>query len=211
MYDLKKKIIFLHPPKCGGTSIEQLLGFLEERQKNPNINFFKHASLREHIQEVSKISDPNKFFKFSIIRNPWDRAVSYYNHKKFKAYISFLHKGYAFYEMPENVKDAKKLTFKEYIFKYFPNEFNSEKQTKPFMLFEENFYLQYVIRFEFLKKDIYSIRQKIGIGNDYIIPHLNDSSIYLEKKDYKEYYDEESKNLIENLFKWDILKFNYKF
>ena len=45
MYDLNKKFIFTHPEKCGGTSVEELLGFLELRQKYPNIHTFKHASL----------------------------------------------------------------------------------------------------------------------------------------------------------------------
>jgi hypothetical protein len=209
MYDLKKNIIFTHPPKCGGTSIEKLLGYLDERRENPEIGFLKHASLKRHVEEVSKTHEIDCFFKFSIVRNPWDRAVSYYNHVKYKAYEYY--KENVGKVPPEGVYEARKLNFKEFIFKYYKTSFNSDKVTKPFMLLDGKLSVDKVIRLEFLEKDFLEIKDRLGIEDDYIMPHLNDSRIFLEKRSYKEYYDEESKNLIEYLFKWDIVEFNYSF
>jgi hypothetical protein len=52
---------------------------------------------------------------------------------------------------------------------------------------------------------------RLKINLDLKIPHLNNSDKYIERKNYREYYDEETKNLIEELFRWDIENFGYIF
>lgn len=212
MYDLNKKFIFTHPPKCAGTSLEDLLGFLSLRNKNPEIDVFKHASLEVHLNELkNKNVNLEDFFKFSIIRNPWDRAVSYYNHIKFKAYESWLTEGNSKKEMPEHIKSARTLTFKQFIFRQVEANFNSEVSTKPYMFVQNEFDLDYVIRLEHLKEDFFEIKDKLGIDSDANIPHKNNSEIFLPRKPYAEYYDTETKELIEACFEWDIKTFKYKF
>ena len=213
MYDLDKKIIFTHPPKCGGTSIEEMLGFLQLRNKYPNIHVFKHGSLEMHTDKVkTKGFDSNVFFKFSIIRNPWSRSVSFYNHVRYKAYYYYYYSNKATHlEIPMYVKDSRNMTFKEFVFKYYKNDFNSNVVTKPYMFLNDKFSLDYVIRLENLKEDFYLIHDKFKIDKDLHIPHLNNSDKYIERVDYKQYYDEETKNFIETLFKWDIETFKYTY
>lgn len=211
MYDLDKKIIFTHPPKCGGTSIEEMLGFLQLRNKHPNIHVFKHGSLEMHCKKIKeKGFDDNEFFKFSIIRNPWSRAVSFYNHVKYKEYDYFVNKLNSV-EFPNYIKDSRQLTFKEFVFKRFKHDFNSEVVTKPYMCLYKEFSLDYIIRLEHLKQDFSSIRDRLHIDSNIDIPHLHNSDKYVERVDYKQYYDEETKNFIETLFKWDIETFDYTF
>lgn len=209
MLDLNKKFIFTHPPKCGGTSIEDLIGYLKLRAKCPDLRFLKHASLEMHfdiLKHNGVIIDD--FFKFTIIRNPWDRAVSYYNHVKYKEHEYRIRNNKI---IPECFKSAPYLSFKEYIFKEYKDLFSSDIVTKPYMFFQDKFCIDYVIRLENLKEDLYNIKDKIQIDLSNGIPHLNNSNQFVDKKNYKNYYDEETKIFIQDLFKWDIETFGYKF
>lgn len=72
MVDYKHNCIFIHIPKTGGTSVEHAFGFdyamLGDR---------KHQTPQECIAEVGReIWD--RYFKFTFIRNPWDRMVSWW-------------------------------------------------------------------------------------------------------------------------------------
>jgi Sulfotransferase family len=78
--------IFVHIPKCAGTSIEKAFipiiigqkdfGNLSEAQRSkywlPGKKGLQHSKLKKY----ANIFDLSKFFKFAIVRNPWDRAVS---------------------------------------------------------------------------------------------------------------------------------------
>jgi chondroitin 4-sulfotransferase 11 len=211
MYDLSKKFIFTHPPKCGGTSIEDLFGFLQLREKCPSVNTFKHASLKTHLTHLTnKGLEAESFLKFSIIRNPWDRAVSFYHHNKYKEYNYFTNEAIN-KEMPENVKDSRQMTFKEFVLKYYKNDFNSEVATKPYMCLQDKFSLDYVIRLENLKEDLLRIKDLLQIDLNCDIPHKNNADQFLTRMPYTEYYDSETKNIIGKLFEWDIETFEYKF
>jgi hypothetical protein len=215
MYDLTKKIIFTHPHKCGGTSIEDLLGFLKLRDKFPSIRPFKHATLSTHIEKLQeKNINLDGFFKFAIIRNPWARVVSFYEHHK--------HRAYDFYvtqqatnptppPVPKVVADARTLTFKQFVFKYCRHDFNSDSVTKPFMFFNNEFFLDYVIRLEKIEEDINTIGDKLQINLSCGIPHRNDSIEFAPRIHYTDYYDHKAKTYIKEKFEWDIKTFNYSF
>ena len=211
MYDLNKKFIFTHPPKCGGTSIEDLFGFLQLREKYPSVNAFKHASLKTHLEHLTnKGVDAESFLKFSIIRNPWDRAVSFYNHNKYKEYNYFTNEAVN-KEVPQHIKDSRQMTFKEFVLKYYKNDFNSEVVTKPYMCLQDKFSLDYVVRLENLEEDLFIIKDKLHLELNQNIPHINNSDKFLKRKPYKEYYDKETIKVVEKLFEWDINNFGYTF
>lgn len=212
MYDLNKKFIFTHPHKCGGTSMEDVLGFLDLRKQQPTAQVFKHASLKAHVDELFKKGICiNDFFKFSILRNPWDRVVSFYNHCKYKEYDSYMRNAKLGEQMPPYIKDARNMSFKEFTSKYCKTHFNSDKKTKPFMFLNGKFFLDCVIRLEHLEEDFIKIQDKLQIELASKLPHKNNSEQFLERNPYSEYYDEETKALIEKAFEWDIKTFGYTF
>ena len=213
MYDLDKKIIFTHPMKCGGTSIEKLLGFLELRLKFPSVKPFKHASLSVHIDKLTnKNISTDDFLKFSIIRNPWDRAVSFYNHYKYRQYDFFIQRQQAKnISMPEAVEDARSLSFKHFIFKHCAHNFNSNASTIPYMFFDGKYCMDHVIRLESIKKDLYDLQSKLQIDLRGGVPHHNNNDEFISRIPYQDYYDFETKNLIKHTFDWDIKTFNYIF
>ena len=88
MIDLQKKIIFIHPRKTGGTTIESAFGWHPrcyrnetKKEKDPKQTWFlkfKHASLTQHINTIESLGyKESDFFKFACIRNPWDLMVRY--------------------------------------------------------------------------------------------------------------------------------------
>uniref|UniRef100_A0A6C0BER6 Uncharacterized protein n=1 Tax=viral metagenome TaxID=1070528 RepID=A0A6C0BER6_9ZZZZ len=93
-YCSEKKIIYIHIPKCAGLTIEKILvsmyGFkyftfpkdssVEELVRYPFLNDPRaKMGLFRYILKYSnesKIYDLNSFFKFTFVRNPFDRAIS---------------------------------------------------------------------------------------------------------------------------------------
>lgn len=82
MISYTKKFIFQHHGKCAGTSIKNAI-----KKSAPELR----AELRETGQGHLSLEDmynlirergekPNEYFKFTIVRNPWDRLVSWYYH-----------------------------------------------------------------------------------------------------------------------------------
>lgn len=109
MISHKHKCIFVHIPKCAGTSFESALGHFDvyegrgrqdhrtiraiQQPFNPfdalksvenakeTIRRFRH-SVRKHQNPNNTISvtadQYSSYFKFAVVRNPWDRAFSWY-------------------------------------------------------------------------------------------------------------------------------------
>lgn len=81
MIDHKNKVIFIHIPRTGGTSIERMAGILNDRPD-------KHWSARE-IRANCGADIWREYRKFTIVRNPIGRACSCYNWiRKVKAHPS---------------------------------------------------------------------------------------------------------------------------
>lgn len=82
VWDIKRKIIFIHIPKTGGTTIENYMKTIDKPifyggyGKLKNI-IFQHLNYKNYIKFFGK-EEYNKFIKFSIVRNPYDRLISEY-------------------------------------------------------------------------------------------------------------------------------------
>lgn len=84
------KVIFIHIPKCGGTSIEAMLApevDITQLDREHGVGYDPVSQL--HLQHATPLEligtglvtpeEWNTFFKFTIIRNPWARTVSDYH------------------------------------------------------------------------------------------------------------------------------------
>jgi len=70
----KYKCLHIHIPRTAGTSIVNMLGL------SPEDRHSKRRAVHRTIHEF----DRQDYFKFTFVRNPWDRMVSYFSWRKVK-------------------------------------------------------------------------------------------------------------------------------
>ena len=190
----KYKFVFVLSEKTGCTSIFNVLENIDDTKKivgeivpknHNNYLYSKHTSCSEFQNNHSEFND---YFKFAFVRNPWDRVVSWYN---FSMKI----------KNPDKDRNITGKDFLSFILE-FQNIWGNEQQN------QYNFTecCDFIGRFENLQDDFNTICDKIGILQQKL-PHKNKT----KHKCYTEYYDEETKQIIAEVFAKDIEYFNYEF
>ena len=193
----KYKFIFLATEKTGCTSVSNALENINDTKKiignlvpkdHNNYLYSKHTSCSEFQNNHPEFND---FFIFAFVRNPWDRVVSWYN---FSMYLS----------NKENVEKDRNVTAKK--FSSFIHEFENIWANKQQIQSDFTKCCDFVGRYENLQNDFDIICDKIGISHQKLA-HKNKT----KNKHYTEYYDEETKSIVAEVFAKDIEYFNYKF
>lgn len=203
------KFLFLAPPKVGSMSIRQSL--LEYSSIDPVKFYTDSSNVYYHEWHMNAKNakkhfdvrgwDWNSYFKFSFVRNPWDRIVSWRNYQILYVHeFEQLGKREAVYY--EEYKKLSKLSFKDWV----KDNGWLESFIDSCMCYSDNNCLDFIGRFENLQGDFNTICDKIGIPRQEL-PHHNES----KHKHYTEYYDNETKQIIAERFAPDIKYFNYKF
>lgn len=189
----KDKFIFIHIPKCGGTSIERFFlshyGIsndwkreypLEALPMKVKSEFHIGFQQQQHMSLSNfALEKQEEYFSFAFVRNPWDRIMS-----------SYLY--------------SKRLGFK-FTFKSFFNSTVFKTHHKPQSYFI-NKNIDFIGRFENLQGDFNLVCEKLGIESKQL-PHENKTS----HKHYTEWYTDENKKLVQDKYSEDIETFNYKF
>jgi len=169
----KEKTIFVHIPKTAGTSINSY--FPCERLKQPK----KHASIKEIKDDFPLEYETYK--KFAIVRNPYDRILSYF-----------------FYLKKHNNYYVRNINFKQWLNYLFKLKEKIHIGAKPQHYWVDS--TVNILKFENLKKEINTFFEK-----EIKLLHINKSNHH----NFLEYYDKESLNKVYNMFKKDFNKFNY--
>ena len=198
MISHKHKFIFIHIPKTGGTSIESALKINQEH--------------KDHKYYKKTLKNYNDFFVFTIVRNPFDRAVSDYNWATNTKY-------------PCPAQKLKEMfinkSFKYFLDNYYNLKYEDVKSFKGLNWFKNHHLthcreqldllnpvceVDYIMRFETLQQDFNTVCDKIGIPRQHL-PHANKS----KHKHYTEYYDDETRQIVAEKYAKDIEYFGYKF
>jgi len=184
----KKDFIFIHINKTAGTSIIRAI-------EQP---FKLHYTAKEIIEVIG--SDKfNDSFKFCVVRNPWDKVVSHYLYRVKTNQTNMRDKKISFEEWV-------KLTYgedKDYYYYDKPKMF--QPQLEWLLDTSNNLNVDMCLRFENLNEDFTKLSEIIGVKG--VLPHLNSTG----KKDYKDFYDSETKEIVAKHFKRDIDYFNYSY
>jgi chondroitin 4-sulfotransferase 11 len=199
----KYNIIFIHIPKTGGKALYYSL-FKSEMQAHQSIIAYFLYDKRKF----------NKYFKFAVVRNPWDRFSSaYYYLKSEKKYLA--------HTLNDQEFSKKYLssfnTIEEFILEIYNNEnfrnlILSWTHFKPqYQYIEINGVnqLDYVGKFEDLENEFIKIKDKLGIKNKNTLIEKNKNED--KNKNYWEYYNKKTAKIIENIYKKDINDFGYSF
>jgi len=192
------KSIFIHIPKAGGISIiKSLYG-----EKAGGIGHRRW----EHFKWLYGEENFNDYFKFTFVRNPFDRLLSAY---------SFLKKG----GMNHMDKEFGETVMAPYdTFEKFVNEWVNEKNVDSWVhfipqykyLYNESGYLMvdFIGYFENFNEDYEKIRQRIGTGKK--LKHLNKTPDKHEKN-YREAYTPQMIEKVTEVYKQDLELFKYNF
>lgn len=210
MINKSKKFIFLHPPKCAGTSIRLVLrDHYKSYHENIDLEPFGidlssqgidyilpvHSTLSKFIKYIEDRHGIGFFKKedwyiFTVIRNPYDRLVSFYHH-------IYVHRKCS-------------LTFNDWIcMNLEKHDFALDKTYKSMFHYNNELCVDDFIRQENIEHDAKIVFNKLGI-NDYTLYHEKHNTNRTEY-DYRKYYNEETKEIVSRLFEWDINYFEYKF
>ena len=202
MISKSHRFIFIHLPKTAGCSIEKSL-FPELSAHNPHplrkngfsINY-QHGTLEE---KVNFHKDCASFFSFCVVRNPWDRLVSFYLH------ISQRRRAWK-----KGLKPPDVFSFKDMInylyFKNFPNFFVHcpYRFIRPCAEWVRG--ITFICKFENLQYDFDKICLKLELDSR-TLPTVNSSV----REGYASYYDDDLINMVGDLYKKDIEHFGYEF
>lgn len=212
MISHKHKCIFIHIPKTAGTSInaffhpgivfktippdyERLFGWCSKRQIH-----LQHATSKQ-LLELELVSEEvwNEYFKFTFVRNPWDRAYS----------------DYIWIQKFSGVKGS----FKNYIhktneFEAILNDTTNHHYLGDHLLSQTDFFdikgyyeMDFIGRFENFNEDISQVINKLRI-NSLFTNHENKGN-RLSK--YSDFYTGTMKKWVDKKFKNDIELLDYQF
>lgn len=189
----EKKAVFIHIPKCAGISTNQtLFGNLGGG----------HRTLEEYVELFGE-DRLSEYFKFTIVRNPWDRLVSAY---------FFLKKG--------GLNETNRLWFDKELGIYdgfddfvlnWVNETNIWKTQhfRPQVHYiidpQNRVQLDFIGYLENINEDFAMIAKRVGVRRR--LPAHNKSS----HTAYTEYYTDDARERVANVYAKDIKLLGYNF
>lgn len=216
--------IFIHIPKTAGTSVERVLGHLDDfegrggqdhrslrmiEQPFPPVSAFTG---RDNLLEVARIikyrlrtqaNEKNnstvdaeqyaRYFKFTIVRNPWARAYSWYmNVMRDEEHLN-------------DYSISNDMGFEEFVHR-FAGKGLLRPQTYWIKDFSGNIPMDLIIRFEQLEDGFAEARKRLGLGV-IDLPH----EIKGASADFRQHYSPKSIATIEEIYADEISLFGYTF
>lgn len=208
-----RSYVFIHIPKTGGTALSLAL---EARAKADDIMLgdtpkalkrrrrVKDAQTRGRLWKHSTLSDLEGLvandvlrglFAFTMVRNPWDRAVSYYHWLRDQR---FAH---------PSVKLAQHLEFKEFISHPMVRDAFRNSSASSYMRHADGTeQCALYIRLEHFDQDALPLFEHLGFRLD--LPLANQSA---RDREYRGYYSTQTAEIVADCCAADISQFGYHF
>jgi hypothetical protein len=226
----RKKFIFIKTVKTAGTSVEVYFekwcmpegewseshareeyispsGIIGHRGSDAQSRKWQNHMAAKTVKEYISPDIWESYFKFTIVRNPFEKVVSDFYFKKF------------LFDNQNNINDA---FFSANSFDISNNELTISKfrewvLSKYFSIDTDKFYkdkvdyMDYYIQYEKLSEGIQFVYDKLAIPFEVNkIPRLK-SGIRNIQLSVRNLYDKESIDTVKNAFPWEIEKFKYRF
>ena len=197
LYNAGNKYLFFHIFRTGGLSLrttidgEEILG-----------GHVLARDVKKHFADQGRSAEWDSALKFVMVRNPFDWQVSTYQYilqapaHDFHTLVSAMSLTEYLRWYGEKIREPRFYGTNAYASQ---SEFIDDDQG--------NQIVDMVLRFEELPDCIHQFRGKLGLPPAEM-PHIN---ITQRKPDYREYYDDESRELVERIFAEDLERFGYGF
>ncbi|MBL4768685.1 MAG: sulfotransferase family 2 domain-containing protein [Rhodobacteraceae bacterium] len=206
-----RSYVFIHIPKTGGTSLALAL---EDRAMKDDImlgdtpkakrrrhrvkgvasrgRLWKHSTLAD-IEGLVDKEVLAGLFAFTLVRNPWDRAVSYYHWLREQ---KFSHKA---------VDLARSLSFGDFVaHDLICASFRSHPAGRYMRASDGIEHCDAFIRIEHFEQDAVPLADHLGF--DLVLQIANASE---RKDDFRQYYTEKTAGIVADCCAEDIARFNY--
>lgn len=192
------RCIFVHIPKAAGMSIcRSLFGNLAGG----------HATLADY-QTIFSRSEFDSYFKFSFVRNPWDRLLSAY-HFLYAGGVTEIDRNWA-----HHIRRYE--TFDDFVLHGLRTprmraklHFRSQCS---FLLIPCNDHipLDYLGYFENIQQDFDTIRQRIGLADSVVLKHVNKTAVE-KASDFRDAYTDRTRQIVAEFYADDIELLGYSF
>ena len=209
-----RRYIFVHAPKTGGTSLalalearamadDILLGDTPKaknrRRRVDGVQaagrLWKHSMLTDLYGLVTQ-DEIEGFFVFTLVRNPWDRMVSYYHWLRDQRFdhpavaLAQVHDFHGFLRQPPVQGAIRAQPYGRYV-----TDAEGVERADLFL------------RLEHLEADLAPLEAHLGfrIGP---VPHVNTSN---RDRDWRPYYGDSEAEIVAKLCETDIKRFGYAF
>lgn len=208
----KRKIIFIHIPKTGGTSISRMLfgqqQYSERHLLGSMINMRNKPRRSSHctLEEIKFFmhDDIGEYKIITCVRNPYDRIKSEYY---------FLKNNKVFHPV---FGDMTKITFENFLYMLREN-FNS-LETKSANFWNDDYFIHFLPQIKFLQikgkiqKDIQIFKfENFKEIETYFGQNVHLNNNKYSGREYKKKYNNEMKKIVEEIYKEDIEYFQYSF
>jgi hypothetical protein len=209
-----RKYIFVHIPKTGGTALSLAL---ESRAMKDDVligdtpkararkgrlhgvksqgRLWKHSTLAD-IAGLASDAEIETFFTLALVRNPWDRAVSYYHWLRAQGFahpavgLAKAHDFTGFLNHPQTVTSLRLWSYSAYL----RDRHGVERASL-------------YARLEHLDTDLAPFETHLGFRLP-PLPRANQSD---RARDWRPYYSDADAALIADIAEVDIARFGYRF
>lgn len=198
MYSKKLNLIYIHVPKCAGTALIEAVRKIDPSATHGHIPLSEY----KHIDAGCTA--------FTIVRNPWDRAFSCYNYAKMNE--SFWHRAGSRTQHPD-YNLCQKYSFSEVI-----EILHAQRTTLSSPAWRRNnFKDNWSYQLDFIDDDraikIFKYENfkevEVYLGSHSI--HLVPLNLSTGRINYKEFYNDKTRDLIHDIYKRDIEAFGYDY
>ena len=212
----KHQFVFLAIPRTASTTVRNILNDYSDIKSVTIDQITDEFPFHHHISAL----DLKKIFKkkgwqwsnyksFCVVRNPYDKIISGY-HFTLRMRAKHFHQKGIIDKVRHRVKDiVRPLTLKNYVMGINP-ERQRRTSLKNFIADEKgNVLVDDILMYEKLSEELPSYLANLGINiTAEDIPHLNATK---ERREYRDYYDEDTKKRVRDLYTYEISRFDYHF
>ena len=192
MINHQLKCIFIHIPRTAGSSLSTAINKGQRREKGlieGPIHFGKNWVVKEYGESLW-----DEYFKFSFVRNPWDRLLSQYS-----------------WRVAKGQDDVQGRDFNDWVIWRSKQVKKREMLTRQVdtILCGEEFIVDFIGQYENLHQDYDKLCELLSIQDPMILPHKHNKKE--GRLHYTEIYTPQTRDIVSEYYSRDIKAFNYKF